>query len=97
MDVKEICAEKIRAASGRARYRDFYDLCLLINRFEFDLKELKELINCKEMRRPITYASMVKNWHVARKQRAQELERVYYAEEVKGNDIEKVISRLADL
>lgn len=26
MDVKEICAEKIRATSDRARYRDFYDL-----------------------------------------------------------------------
>src|SRR5260221_13385561 len=25
MDIREICAEKMRAASTRARYRDFYD------------------------------------------------------------------------
>lgn len=29
MDIKEICAEKIRATSDRARYRDFYDLFLI--------------------------------------------------------------------
>ena len=30
MDIREICAEKIRAMSGRARYRDFYDLSLIL-------------------------------------------------------------------
>jgi hypothetical protein len=29
MDLREILAEKIRAASGRARYRDFYDIAMI--------------------------------------------------------------------
>lgn len=29
MDIREMCAEKIRAANERARYRDFYDLYML--------------------------------------------------------------------
>ena len=32
MDVKEIAAEKIRAMSDRARYRDFYDLFLILEK-----------------------------------------------------------------
>lgn len=36
MDVREICAEKIRAVSQRARYRDFYDLYLLINELDIE-------------------------------------------------------------
>lgn len=47
MDVREICAEKIRAASGRARYRDFYDLVLLFDAIKFDIKEIVDLIKQK--------------------------------------------------
>ena len=33
MDIREICAEKIRAMSDRARYRDFYDLFLMAEKY----------------------------------------------------------------
>ena len=43
MDVREICAEKIRATSDRARYRDFYDLALLFNYYNHILTETYNL------------------------------------------------------
>jgi len=94
MDIKEICAEKIRAASGRARYRDFYDLLLLFEAFSFDVEEITELIKQKEIRKPVTQNSMRDNWKIAQVERRQELSRIYYAKDIAGADIERLISRL---
>lgn len=94
MDIKEICAEKIRASSGRARYRDFYDLALLFDLMKFDLKEISDLIGQKEIREPITQASILKNWKIAKKEREEELSRIYYAKDVSDAKIEKLIARL---
>ena len=54
MDVREICAEKIRAMSDRARYRDFYDLFLLAEKYNPDMNEVVSIIGKKEIRKPIT-------------------------------------------
>lgn len=94
MDIREICAEKIRAASGRARYRDFYDLVLLFKEERFNIKEITELITQKEIRAPITQDSILKNWKIARKERVQELDRIYYAKDVGDKDVETLIQRL---
>ena len=59
MDIKEICAEKIRATSDRARYRDFYDLVLLFESFEFDIEEMTELVKQKEIRKSIDFVDAV--------------------------------------
>src|SRR3989339_1902517 len=48
MDIREIAAEKIRATSDRARYRDFYDLFQIFKNFNPNLKEIVELIKQKE-------------------------------------------------
>ena len=50
MDIREICAEKIRAASQRARYRDFYDLYLILTSFTLDVDEVYALMQRKEVR-----------------------------------------------
>lgn len=94
MDVKEICAEKIRAASDRALYRDFYDLLLLFDMVQFDIKKITELIKLKEARKPITQDSILKNWKVAKKEKEEELSRIYYAENINNTDIEKLIEKL---
>ena len=36
MDIREICAEQVRACSVRARYRDFYDLFLILGEHQVD-------------------------------------------------------------
>lgn len=94
MDVKEICAEKIRATSDRARYRDFYDLVLLFESFKFDIKEITGLIKQKEIRKPITQDSIMNNWMIAKKEKEEELSRIYYARNINDKDIEEVIQML---
>lgn len=94
MDIKEICAEKIRAASDRARYRDFYDLAMLFDVVKFDIGEIIELIKRKEIRRPITQGSILKNWEIAKKEREDELSRIYYAGNVSDAGIEELIKKL---
>ena len=94
MDIREICAEKIRAASDRARYRDFYDLVLLFGSFKFDISEITELIKKKEIRKPIKQESMLNNWKIAKKEKEEELSRIYYAREVSDADVEGLIQKL---
>jgi len=94
MDIREIFAEKIRAASGRARYRDFYDLVLLANSFEFDLKEIEGLIKQKEIREPISQEAMFGNWEIARVEKEAELSRIYYAALVNDADVQALIKKI---
>jgi len=94
MDEREICAEKIRAASGRARYRDFYDLAMLFGNYQFDLKEITELIQQKEIRQPITKKSILANWRFVRKDKKQEERIVYYSETVASQEIKKILDKL---
>ncbi|MFH1553161.1 MAG: nucleotidyl transferase AbiEii/AbiGii toxin family protein [Candidatus Omnitrophota bacterium] len=94
MDIREICAEKIRAASDRARYRDFYDLVLLFDMMQFDIKEIIELIKQKEIRKPITQESMLKNWEIAKREREEEYARIYYAENVNDKEVESLIQKI---
>ena len=94
MDPREICAEKIRAASDRARYRDFYDLILLFGKFAFDIKEIVALIKQKEIRKPITQNSMFKNWKLAKKERGLELSSIYYANDLNDADVNALIKKI---
>lgn len=94
MDIKEICAEKIRATSERARYRDFYDLFLALGHFKLDVKNIIELIKQKEIRKPITKASILANWETAKKEKEKEVARIYYSKAVSDSDIEKMIDSL---
>ena len=94
MDIKEVGAEKIRAANDRARYRDFYDLVLLFNNFNFDLKEIVELMRQKEIRNPITQEGILRNWGVVKKEKETGLERIYYSKEVSESSVEALIKKL---
>lgn len=94
MDIKEICAEKIRAMSDRARYRDFYDLFLVLGDFKPDIEEIIGLIKQKEIRKPITKASILANWEIAKKEKEKEVARIYYSKAVFDSDIEKMIDNL---
>ena len=94
MDIREICAEKIRAASDRARYRDFYDLVLLFDMVQFDIKKIVDIIKQKEIRKPITQESMLKNWEIARQEREKELAGIYYAKDVNDKKAETLIPKI---
>ena len=95
MDIREICAEKIRAASQRARYRDFYDLYLILTTYQFDLIEIHSLIQRKEVRSPITHEAMVANWQIAKGGKAGDLRSIYCTKQVSNQDIETLITKLS--
>lgn len=94
MDIKEVCAEKIRAMSDRARYRDFYDIYLLLEKYQLDLDEIVSYVKQKEIRRPITKASILTNWKVIATEKEQEMGQIYYSRQVEDNKIEELISNL---
>lgn len=94
MDIREICAEKIRAMSDRARYRDFYDMYLVLDTHDIDLEEVVELVKKKEVRQPITKANIEKNWQIVLTQKEKEMGQIYYSRQVEDADIEKMIRSL---
>ncbi len=94
MDIKEICAEKIRAMSDRARYRDFYDIYLLLEKYRLDLDEIVSYVRQKEIRQPITKASIQTNWKVITTEKEQEMSQIYYSKQVEDSRIETLIQSL---
>ena len=95
MDEREVCAEKIRASSDRARYRDFYDLAMLFRNYQFDLQEITKIIGQKEIRQPISKKSILANWRFVKKEREQEEKIVYYAEAVTEKEIKEILAKLS--
>jgi len=94
MDVREICAEKIRAMSDRARYRDFYDYFLLLETQSINLDEVITYVGRKEIRKPITKANIIRNWKVVGTQKAAEMGQVHYSRQVDDAQIKTVIEGL---
>jgi predicted nucleotidyltransferase component of viral defense system len=94
MDIREICAEKIRAMSDRARYRDFYDLFLVLDTYDINLKEVVELVKKKEIRQLIAKNKIEKNWQIVLTQKQQEMDQIYYSREVEDSAIKAMIRSL---
>jgi predicted nucleotidyltransferase component of viral defense system len=89
-----VCAEKLRAACQRARYRDFYDLYLILDTFALDFEEVIALLRQKEIRRPLRKATMLSNWQVASEQQAADLKSIYCARTVANDQIDALLARL---
>lgn len=94
MDQREICAEKIRAVSQRARYRDFYDLYLLLTELKVDFNKAIEILKQKEIRTPVIASNIADNWSVAKEQIEGDLGSIYCSEEVANIDIEGLIQSM---
>ena len=89
MDIKEI-----RAMSDRARYRDFYDIYLLLEKFQLDLDKIISYVRQKEIRQPITKASILTNWKVITTEKEQEMNQIYYSKQIEDSQIEELIQNL---
>jgi len=94
MDIREICAEKIRAMSDRARYRDFYDVFLLLETHQLDVQEMLGFIRQKEIRQPIRKTKIFENWKIAISQKEAEIKAIYYSRPIEDQLIEDVIHSL---
>lgn len=96
MAAKEICAEKMRAINERARFRDFYDLAMVLKNKSFDLKEIIEVLSQKELKKPISKDSILSNFKVAEKARRSGTENLYYREEIDNKEMNEIINKLFD-
>ncbi len=94
MDIKEIAAEKIRAMSDRARYRDFYDLFLILEKYCLNLDEIIGYVQEKEIRQPIAKVSIKKNWAIIGTQKEAEMNQIHYVRQIDDQEIEKMINSL---
>lgn len=97
MDIREICAEKIRAMSDRARYRDFFDVYLVLKTYNLDLQEILGYIRQKEIRKPITKASILQNWKMTEEQKESEKKAIYYSQPIEDSIIEDMLHGLPDI
>jgi len=94
MDPVEICAEKIRAANDRFRYRDFYDLYMLTNKYGIDLSESIEIISKKEIRKPISKFNIVRNLKYAFEEKKDGVDIIVYKEEISKEKMKAFIEDL---
>ena len=94
MDIREICAEKIRAMSGRARFRDFYDIFMILKTHQLNLEEITSYIQQKEIRQPISKKNITKNWEITKDQKESEKKIIFYSQPVEDQQIKEMIHRL---
>ena len=82
MAIKEICAEKVRAVNERARYRDFYDLAMVMKNNSFRPEEILEILRKKELRKQLGKDSVLENLEIAGEAKQSGAESLYYREEI---------------
>ena len=87
MAAKEICAEKVRAVNERARYRDFYDLAMVVKANGFDPNEILEILEKKELRKPLSKESILENLEIAEEAKETGAESLYYREEISDTEL----------
>ena len=97
MAVKEVCAEKVRAINERARYRDFYDLAMVMNTNGFAPHEILEILKKKELRKPLSKDSILDNLGIAEEAKNSGAESLYYREEISEGEMRESLSGLLDL
>ena len=94
MDIREVCAEKIRAMNDRIRYRDFYDFSMINKIFSINLKEVIDLVKQKEIRKSISLKNIKNNWQLAKDDKQNESRSIYFSEMLDDNEIDKYFSIL---
>jgi len=94
MDIRDIAGEKLRAASQRARYRDFYDLYLLVEEYTPDIEEMVALLRQKEVRQPITVKQLRENWQRVMQEKSDLRARIHYSRAIEQDDITKLVKSL---
>jgi predicted nucleotidyltransferase component of viral defense system len=92
MQMDEIVAEKVRAASSRVRYRDFYDLYLLLQEESTDLERSLALVRQKEVRATIAPEEIRRNWEQASTQSDLDKRAIYRKTLVDDSAIEAMLA-----
>lgn len=77
--------------SDRARYRDFFDMYLILKTHQLDLREILGYVHQKEIRKPITKASILRNWKLTGEQKEAEKQAIYYSQPIEDSLIEGML------
>lgn len=94
MDLREILAEKLRAASGRARYRDFYDIAMIRDICEMNMSEILDLVRRKEIRQTISQESILRNWEIAKQEKDEGVDLIVYTKDIPNQEILNTIKSI---
>lgn len=94
MHITEVIAEKIRAAATRARYRDFYDLYLILQQPEADAAQALALLQLKEIRAVVSPAQMMENWRMAQQEATDDLRSIFCTRQVDAQSISDTLAKL---
>lgn len=94
MDPIEICAEKLRACNDRFRYRDFYDLYLMVNTLKLDIKCSIALLPKKEIRKDFSKDNIMNNLDLALNEVSTIGDTVVYKKFVKSRQLKEFFSKL---
>ncbi len=92
MQLDAVVAEKIRATSSRVRYRDFYDLYLLLQEESTDLEHSLALVRQKEVRARIALEEIRRNWQQASAQADRDKRAIYRKTIVDDSAIEAMLT-----
>lgn len=87
MSIKEICAEKVRAINERARYRDFYDLAMVMRTNGCEPKEIVAILKKKELNKPLSKDNVLENLEIAEEARSSGAESLHYREEISDSEM----------
>jgi len=94
MDSTEICAEKLRACNDRFRYRDFYDLYMMVKTLDLNLKDVISLIPQKEIRKPFSKKNVTENLNFALNEVSEEGDTVSYEKDIARENLIKFFNSL---
>ena len=94
MDITEICAEKIRAMSDRARYRDFYDFFMIRQHYPIKIEKIIDLVKRKEIRRQIRKSSILQHWDLVHPLAEREAQTIYFSKAPPKKEITALIKQL---
>lgn len=94
MNLVEICAEKLSATSGRIRYRDFYDLYLIVAELKVEVAKAIELFDEKDVQKPIGVQYILDNWEEAKKYKQNDLNSIFIKKQVSDEKIERFLKGL---
>jgi predicted nucleotidyltransferase component of viral defense system len=94
MDSTEICTEKLRACNDRFRYRDFYDLYMIVKTLDLNLKDIISLIPQKEIRKPFSKKNVTENLNFALNEISEEGDTVSYEKDIARENLIKFFNSL---
>ncbi len=97
MAIKEICAEKIRAVNERARYRDFYDLAMVMKTNRFEPNDVLAILKKKELRKPLSKDSVLENLEIAEEAKKSGAESLYYSKEMSESELKTSLNSILSL